>query len=142
MNGLDWAIIVTAFTALAPILMKILDDLRKLRANNDTLWLGLVARGFVEAQKCGYLRLDAGVWIVAEKARSVYAEIQPRLQVLCVVLRKKHEREPTDAEVGWSVESNKDLQQWLIDHACPKLGLNQHGCIAIAAVLAREPINA
>lgn len=133
---------VTAFVYLLSRLSiktrRVEGDTRKLREDYKRIWLGIVARGFLEAQKSGFLSLDGETWNTTDEVREVYSEIRLRLRVIYRILKRRLDREPTDAELGWYIELDEGIQQWMFSNGCPQLGLNQHGCIALAAVIARE----
>lgn len=110
----------------------------KLKDDYQRVWLGFVARGFLEAQKAGYLVYEHDEWNTTAAVREVYAEVHDQLRRIYLVLRRKFERDPTDAEISFNIEMDDELQNWMIDHACPTLGINQHGCLALATIVARS----
>lgn len=159
MNVNEITALVIAVTALLPVLaaflykldkvakgyrrieednVRLREEYEKLKDEQRQIWLGVVARGFLEAQKGGFLTLKDSEWLLTQDVREVYSEIHSKLRGIYRVLKRRWEREPTDAEIGYYVEVDKDLQQWMLEYGCPQLGLNQYGCLAVAAVYSRE----
>lgn len=133
------ALVITAIGGLLGILTKFWLDLNQTKRDYDHVWKGIVSRGFLEAQKMRYLIPDVcneTELTVSGKARQVYSEIAPALKSVRRRLAKSYGRSPSDEELGFAIE--REFQNWMLGHACPLLGVNQHGCIAIACVLARE----
>lgn len=125
-----------ALAMLIPILVKAFRDIRNNDRKFDRLWHGIIARGYVEAQKCGHLtRLDNGTWHIADPVKAVYGAIGKELRTLYRELKTRLNRPPTNYEYSWAIEEDPTLQIWMVENACPKLGLNQHGCLAIAFVI-------
>jgi hypothetical protein len=133
------AALLTALAVFLPVIYKLWTDLRTVKEDQATLWHGIIARGYVEAHLQGLL-INTGnparPWAVAEKARRVFDTIKPTLAATRHRLKQELGREPTDDTLAWIFE--RDLQNWFTDTACPALGVHQHGCLAIACVIARE----
>lgn len=117
---------------------RIEQDNAKLRDEQRQIWLGTMARGFLEAQSRDFIVYQSGSWYLGADVREVYAPVHDRLRGVYRTLKRRWEREPTDAEIGYYVEVDKDLRQWMLEYGCPQLGLNQYGCLAVAAVYSRE----
>ena len=138
----DAGIVLVTLVMLTPLLLPpvlwMLWKIQRLQQDYRTIWHGIVARGFIEAAKCEHMKFENGRWVVSQNARALYAEIEMRLRDNVRRLAKIYGREPTNEELSWAIEQNSELQAWMIEHGCPTLGVNQHGCLAIACVIARE----
>ena len=111
----------------------------KLRNDFTTVWTGITSRGYVEAQRWGYLRQKPdGAWMISQEARDVYAPIAPQLKSLWRLVRSSINADPSPDAYTWVVEHDTELQGWMTTTACPTLGIYQYGCLAIAAEIARE----
>ena len=133
------AAILLAVSVLVPVLAKAFIDIFRIKRRYDILWNGICARGFVEAQKCGHIKKSVdGTWIITDEARTIYVAVGKELRDLFRNLKIRLSRFPTDAEFTWEIEQDPNLQAWMVVEACPKLGVNQHGCLAIACVIVKE----
>lgn len=133
------AAVITALSVLITAVAKVWLDLRAVRSQQKTMWRGIVARGYVEAEKIGVLVRTgdpARPWTVSEQGRLVYETIKPTLKATRAKLREKLGREPADDTLAWAFE--REFQQWFLEHACRELGVDQHGCLAVACVIAKE----
>ncbi len=109
-----------------------------MQSDQDVIWGGIIKRGYVEAEKTDcLLPQPGGGWNLTARARREYDPIAADLKMVLQNLRTLLGREPTDETLSWAIE--KKFQDWMQQHACPGLGVNQHGCLAIACVIAREP---
>lgn len=135
MNWQGLAALISALSLFIPVLVKALFDLKRLRSDYKNIWHGIVARGYVEAISLGHLVMKDGQWHVSEEARNHYGPIAPQLRTIRHNLKVKMGREPSDDELTWAVEQDASLQQWMVDNGCPALGINQHGCLAIACII-------
>ena len=113
-------------------------DYGQMKDDYDAAWRGVVRRGFLEAVQCGYIEVRDGKVSVSEKAASFYNERLPQLKRVYAEMVLRLKRYPTEEEYQWEVEHDKDIQEWLIGDVCPRLGVNRHGCLAIASALVRE----
>ena len=131
------AAVITALSLLVPAIVKLLFDLRRLRADYAIVWRGLVARGFLEAEYLKHLTFAETCWIVSSNARSVYEPIAGKLKWLHKGLVQRLGYEPSEDVLAMGIE--REFQAWMLRNACPRLRVNTHGCLAIALVIAREP---
>lgn len=132
----QFASCLVAVSIMVPILVRFWRELVQMRTGYAKVWTGIVQRGFVEAQTLGHLKHICDSWVVSASARLMYASIAPDLQRLYGQIRQRLGRSPTDDELGWEIEQKH--QKWMLANACPGLGLNEHGCLAIAGIIARE----
>lgn len=134
---LTWlAALLTILSILIPILMRMWQKINANYADQRKVWAGIMRRGFLEARIKGYLIRDVDCLKVSVKARNAFSEIMSDLCGTHNHLVKKLKRTPTDDELTWAIE--EQFQDWMMDHACVALTLNQHGCLAIASILSRE----
>lgn len=138
-DGTTVAAFFAGLAALVPVLIKGWLDVRHVHNDYKFVWAGIVDRGYVEAVKQGALLGGCQNWIVSQTANETYREIANELRHIYAYQKIDLKREPTDAEIAWAIEQR--FQQWMITHACPRLGVNQHGCLAIASVIARSGDN-
>jgi hypothetical protein len=66
----------------------------------------------------------------------VFAEMEEPLKDLFGRLKESYGQEPSDDELAAAIEM--EFQDWLVGRACPTLKLNQHGCLAVASIVARQ----
>lgn len=121
---------------LVPVLVKGFVDLRAVKRDYKFVWQGIVERGYVEAMKNGALLGGCQNWIVSQTANETYREIANELRHIYRYQVIDLKREPTDGELAWAIEQR--FQSWMVIHACPRLGVNSHGCLAIASVISRS----
>ena len=140
---MDWAGVAafltalgTFFTVAIPVVVKAFREIKALRKSNDVMWASLVKRGFLEAASKQHIKKVAGVWQVTDEARKAFAPIVEALRDMRQRLVHGLGKEPDDDELGAAIEM--EYQDWLVENICPALKVNQHGCLAIACVLARE----
>ena len=131
--------LVVAITGLIGAVAKLWMDMRQTKQDYNTIWKGIVERGFLEAEELRVIiRIDgeSKTYMVAENARQIYNDIAEDLKRIRKKLKDSMGKEPSNEVLAWAIE--RDFQAWMIANACPKLGVNQHGCLAIACILARE----
>lgn len=146
---MDWTGWYTAAGILAGIAMivaKNWSDIRNLRAKHKVLydehkviWHGIVQRGYLEAELLGLTYRTGNPekpWAVSDRAKIVYAPICPTLKATHEALAKKLGHEPSEDTLAFAFEA--ELQQWMLENACPRLNLKHHGCLAIACILAKN----
>ncbi len=114
-------------------------NVSQIQADYDKVWAGITGRGYVEAEKIGHLKKSCDSWVISPDARAAYTDIEVGLKEVFMAERHRLQRSPTDPELAWAIESK--YQQWMLGHACPVLGVNQHGCLAIASIIAREAVS-
>ncbi len=144
MDLLALAAVLTALAGLVTAIGKIWLELRKTQGHFkktqedfDSVWEGIILRGFKEAEVKGHLQPDGEeCWTVSADARKVYGEIAPDLKAIRKNLQLTHGGLLSESTLAWAIEQR--FQKWMLEHACPTLGVNQHGCLAIAAIIARE----
>lgn len=136
---LAWlAAFLTVLSILIPILVTMWKAIKSNISHNQIVWSGIMKRGYLEARAKGYLSKDTGNLRVSDRARKAYTEVMVRLQEIHQHLTKKFRRTPTDDELTWAIE--EEFQDWMIENACAVLNMNQHGCLAVASILARETV--
>lgn len=130
--------LVIALTGLIPIIIKMRFELKAVKESYDNVWYGIVRRGFVEGVRCSHIERVEGKWKISDAAKLTYSEISLKLKLLFKSLVLTFGRNPTDEEFAWAVEQDKVFQKWMLEHACPNLGVSQHGCLAIACIIGSE----
>lgn len=129
---------IVALTGLVAAVWKIWSDQKTMKIDNAIVWKGRIGRGFVEAMKCEYMKMENGRWSISDEARMHYADKIVDLRDLYNELAKRFKRPPTAAEFGWTVEHTPSLQTWMLERICPQLLMYELGCLAIAYVLAEQ----
>lgn len=115
-----------------------------LERSQNSLWYGTISRGFVGAHRRGWVVYKGSRWyLIPEnpetlRIRELYSEKVADLKALAYTLKNRFKRKPTDFEISRVIEEDKPMQQWIMDHICPALQIENHECIALACALAQE----
>lgn len=113
--------------------------LLELLATYRSLWSGIVARGYIEAEGLGHIKRNGDDWTISPTARQVYVPIADDLRKLFIGERQRLNRVPTSDELTWAIDVK--YRALLLENVCPTLGVTQHGgCLAIANIIAREAV--
>lgn len=126
-------IVPVAFSALVVRVLKKLEDINR---DYHFIWRGIILRGFMEAERTGNIERCDSTWKISDRSRQAYADIADGLRTLYQAKSASLSRSPTDDELAWEIEMK--YQDWMLGNVCQILGVSQHGCTAIASIIARE----
>ena len=131
-------VLMTAVPIIVAAIVKILLELEKLRKQTENTFHGQLGRGFIEARQKGCLAIVDGQMVVSGEARLIFCYIQERLVSVYEKAKKVKGSIPTDDELGFAMEQDRSLQDWIIANACETLRLKAYGCLAVACAMIRE----
>lgn len=141
MDALQIATVAVSASLLASAFVLMALRVRAIRFERQAIWHGIMLRGYVEAEKTGVLKRSGNPqnpWIVSASAAQIYEQVKPTLIATKNKMALELGHQPTDDDLAWTFEL--ELQQWFVEHGCPNIGTNQHGCLAVACVIAKEAV--